>query len=412
MNYAADDYDEVVARIYEAGAGRIDWREALEPLARRFDLWSLALFGVAKDSRNALFIHEGGLSGADFALDYLAVYHRIDPHIGPALALECAHSKWLHSKDRFDDAFVARDPFYQEFLLPRGGRYTSCAKLFEDDETAVLLLLQRAQGRPPLASDEVALFDRLRPHCVSAVRLHLERRGRIADDLDLACRVFSRMRQALALVDGELRLLYGNPAAQRLLARVNAFSERNGRLVCRNRDDDARLRAAVRRLADATAAGAVETPSAVVRVTGSGFTHPVMVLAAGLPPAGQSTDAPVVAHEPVVAHGPVAVQAPAPGQARVMLLLHETSRRRQIDPAVIGEVFQLTPAEAHVATGLAEGSSIEEIAAARGVTLETVRAQIRSVYGKTDVRSRADLVRMLLEMPSFDQAGAPAGRSR
>ena len=95
-----------------------------------------------------------------------------------------------------------------------------------------------------------------------------------------------------------------------------------------------------------------------------------------------------------------------------MLLLHETARRRQIDPAVIGEVFQLTRAEAEVATGLAEGLSIEEIAAARGVTLETVRAQIRAVYNKTDVRSRADLVRMLLEMPSFDTGEAPADRRR
>jgi len=55
---------------------------------------------------------------------------------------------------------------------------------------------------------------------------------------------------------------------------------------------------------------------------------------------------------------------------------------------------------------------IEEIAAARGVTLETVRAQIRAVYNKTDVRSRADLVRMLLEMPSFDTGEAPADRRR
>src|SRR5690606_13825339 len=185
-NYAVEDYDEIVARIYDAGAGRVDWREALEPLASHFDLWSLALFGIAKGSRNALFIHEGGLSGTEFALDYLRVYHRIDPHIGPALALGTGRGEWLHCQDRFDDAFVARDPFYQEFLLPRGGRYTSCAKLLEDDDTAVLLLLQRAQGSPPLGDDELALFDRLRPHFVSATRLHLERHGRLADDIGLA----------------------------------------------------------------------------------------------------------------------------------------------------------------------------------------------------------------------------------
>ncbi len=392
MTITADEYDEVVARLYDAGAGRIDWRQAFAPLAERFGLWSIALFGLTRRSRDALFICEGGLSGPDFALEYLRVYHRIDPHVGPALALASEPGQWVHRQDRFDDDFIDRDPFYQEFLLPRGGRYTSCAKLLEDEDMAVLLLMQRGQGRPPLSGDEVAVFDRLRRHLASALRLHLDRTGELAAGCGVACRILDRMRQALVITDEDLRIIYRNPAAQRLLARANAFSERNEHLVCRNRDDEARLRIAVRAPGAGVAVAGASPASAVVRVIGSGFINPVMVLATGLPPAAES---------------------PEQGEPRLtMLLLHETAHRRQIDPAVIGKVFQLTPAEAEVATGLAEGLSIEEIAAARGVTLETVRAQIRSVYGKTDVRSRADLVRMLLEMPSFDETGAGNGRPR
>ena len=366
---SADAYDHTVARIYEAGAGRIDWRTALEPLARRLELWSLALFGVARGNRNALFVHEGGLSGPDFALDYLRVYHRIDPHIGPALELACRRQEWLHGAERFDDAFVARDPFFQEFLLPQGGRHTSCAKVLEDEDSVVLLLLQRAQGRPPLGEEALELFDRLRPHLASAVRMHLEWRGRLVGPAGLACRIFSRMRQALVLTDAELRILYRNPAAQRLLARANAFSERNGHLACRNRDDDARLRDAVRALAGEADSALGVAGNAVLRVIGSGFVNPVMVLATGLGKDEEETGWPAHGGSPA-GHEPV--------RARVMLLLHDTARRRHIDPEVIGEVFQLTRAEAEVATGLAEGLSIEEIAAARGVTLETVRAQIRT----------------------------------
>lgn len=388
VKISADEYDEVVARLYDAGAGRIDWRHAFAPLAERFELWSIALFGLARHNRDARFVCEGGLSGPEFALDYLRVYHRIDPHIGPALALGCERGEWVHCQDRFDDDFIARDPFYQEFLLPRGGRYTSCAKLLDGEDVTVLLLMQRGRGRPPLAEADIALFDRLRRHLVAALRLHLERRDRLTADVAIACRIFGRMRQALVLTDEELRIVYRNPAAQRLLARANAFSERNGHLVCRNRDDESRLRIAIRAVVSGAepASASLEAPeSAVIRVVGSGFINPVMVLATGLPSVAEAL---------------------ATGQPRAMLLLHETARRRQIDPVVIGEVFQLTPAEAEVATGLAEGLSIEEIAAARGVALETVRAQIRAVYGKTDVRSRADLVRMLLEMPSFDQVAA------
>lgn len=383
VTFTDDEYDEVVARLYDAGAGRIDWREAFAPLARRFQLWSIALFGLAPESRDAQFICEGGLSGPEFALEYLRMYHRIDPHVVPALALASEPGQWVHCQDRFDDDFIDRDPFYQEFLLPRGGRFTSCAKLLEEADMAVLLLMQRGQGQPPLSPDEIAIFDRLRRHLASALRLQLERGGRAG--AGVARRILDRMRQALVLTDEDLRIVYRNPSAQRLLARANAFSERNEHLVCRNRDDEARLRLAVRPPGAGAASARDDKPaSAVVRVIGSGFINPVMVLATGLPP---TTD------------------PPAPDEPRLsMLLLHETAHRRQIDPAVIGEVFQLTRAEAEVATGLAEGLSIEEIAAARGVTLETVRAQIRSIYGKADVRSRADLVRTLLEMPSFDDS--------
>src|SRR5690606_2570217 len=242
----------------------------------RFQLWSIALFGLAPGSRDAQFICEGGLSGPEFALEYLRVYHRIDPHVVPALALASEPGQWVHCQDRFDDDFIDRDPFYQEFLLPRGGRYTSCAKLLEDEDMAVLLLMQRGQGRPPLSPDEIAIVDRLRRHLASALRLPLAPGGR--GGAGVARRTLDRMRQALVLTDEDLRSVYRNPSAQRLLARANAFSERNEPLVCRNRDAEARLRLAVRPPgAGASSARDDKPASAVVRVFGSGFINPVMV---------------------------------------------------------------------------------------------------------------------------------------
>lgn len=56
--------------------------------------------------------------------------------------------------------------------------------------------------------------------------------------------------------------------------------------------------------------------------------------------------------------------------------------------------FRLTPAEADIAVRLAGGQSRPAIAAARGVSAETLKVQIRSIYEKTGCHRESQLVRM------------------
>lgn len=63
---------------------------------------------------------------------------------------------------------------------------------------------------------------------------------------------------------------------------------------------------------------------------------------------------------------------------------------------VLRAAFDLTPAEAEVVQALAEGHSISQIAEARGRSVQTVRAQIKSLMAKTETRSQSELVRLTL----------------
>ena len=51
----------------------------------------------------------------------------------------------------------------------------------------------------------------------------------------------------------------------------------------------------------------------------------------------------------------------------------------------------LTPAEASVARALADGHRPQDIADARTVSVTTIRAQVRAIYAKLEVRSVAGL---------------------
>jgi DNA-binding CsgD family transcriptional regulator len=73
------------------------------------------------------------------------------------------------------------------------------------------------------------------------------------------------------------------------------------------------------------------------------------------------------------------------------------------------ELYALTVVEARLAAWLAQGKSINEAAAAMGITINTARAYLKRIYDKTGVRRQPELVRVLLSLPQLSQDGGPSG---
>lgn len=69
-------------------------------------------------------------------------------------------------------------------------------------------------------------------------------------------------------------------------------------------------------------------------------------------------------------------------------------------PAELAAVHGFTLAEARLAAALASGAALTDYANAVGVTRETVRSQLKSIMLKAEVHRQADLVRVILEMPT------------
>ena len=65
------------------------------------------------------------------------------------------------------------------------------------------------------------------------------------------------------------------------------------------------------------------------------------------------------------------------------------------------DLYGLTSAEARLACDLAEGKSVEAIAAQRTVAISTVRTQLSATLKKCDVERQVDLVPLLCRLPSL-----------
>lgn len=64
-------------------------------------------------------------------------------------------------------------------------------------------------------------------------------------------------------------------------------------------------------------------------------------------------------------------------------------------PAALKELFGLSPTEARLAHELATGLDVKEAAAALGVTVNTARTYLRTIFQKTNVNRQSELIRLL-----------------
>ncbi len=88
------------------------------------------------------------------------------------------------------------------------------------------------------------------------------------------------------------------------------------------------------------------------------------------------------------------------------LLVRDPEVRELPPPAMVREVFGLTPSEAGVAPALGADRTLKEIAAERRWTLNIVRTLVSRVLHKTGCRRQAELARVLGALCEVRAAGA------
>jgi DNA-binding CsgD family transcriptional regulator len=72
---------------------------------------------------------------------------------------------------------------------------------------------------------------------------------------------------------------------------------------------------------------------------------------------------------------------------------------------LVQSLFDLTPAEARVARGLAAGKTVDDIAADGGTSANTIRTQLRGVLEKTGCNRQVDIVALLTAISATRLAG-------
>jgi DNA-binding CsgD family transcriptional regulator len=381
---ASEATDALIADLYRAAAGELPWGEPLAALRALFGAWGVHLHGIRPNEGTVAFSYEVGGFPAEGVLAYIREYHRIDPRA--ALVARLGVGEWISCHHHFDDAYVARDRFYQDFLIPYGGRYVSAAKVYEDAEVVAILGIHRGRDAQPLGEDAVAIGRRLGQHVCTALGLW-RRQVRILEQRLLGNAALDQLPHPVMLIDEQQRLHHANASAQRLLQAHGQLRLQAGALVLASPQCHHELLLALRRLrvggAQSYRDDAPASARAIVRVGAPDGGHFLALVVSRLHP-----------DETMGAFGP---------RELAMVLVHDLRRRTPVDRFLAAAIFGFTPAEAAVAVAVAEGRAPAEIAAEHRVARSTIRAQLNSVFAKMGVSRQAEVAGALASLPTTDR---------
>jgi DNA-binding CsgD family transcriptional regulator len=362
----------LIDRIYEAAVHPDRWQDFVEGLSQALGGATGAMALLRPRSPQPARHYP-----VDMRIDLEPVFER---HL--ARGMPWGHAEESPFRERFGrisdfypDAELARSDFYAEWMEPHGLApegpvgHVICDE--RDWPMAGLGFFRKVGGRR-FTEDHMRLGNLLVPHLTRAVELYRRFGGARHENLALA-EVMNRLPLGVMLIDRDRRRVVGNRSADRLIALNDGFYISDAGLCATNPRDDGVLQGllddAIAKTGDGSASDRV---MAVSRPSGKPA-FPVIV-------------SPLLEGDTGgAAEGAVAC-----------VLFGDPDEGQAITPEILRTTYRLTPAEADLVNLLAGGCCLEDAAKQRGVTLSTVRSQLKRVFAKTETKHQGGLVRLVL----------------
>ena len=265
-------------------------------------------------------------------------------------------------------------------LLPRlRGRDGLFVRLDGPEGSHTVWAIGDPVDREGWTRERLATVARLLPHLRHFVAVRhalLRTRALGASLIDL----LDHVRACVIRLDRRGRVTAASDRARTLLRRGAGLHDRDGRLRAALPGEDAALQGLIAR--------ALPAPG------GSGEGGSIRLARPGTPSRLVVHVGPL--HDPAIEAGR--------GGAGALLLAVDPADRAGIDPGRVGRALGLTPAESRVAVALAEGMTVDGIAARTGRSPNTVRWHLQRIYAALGVSRRIELAQLVASLADLPGA--------
>ncbi|MGP1716283.1 MAG: helix-turn-helix transcriptional regulator [Methylophilus sp.] len=382
MDLPSQHYERLIHLIYETIHDAKVWEQVFVELRTALDCKVVHAFAMDKHHGTLSFSTGSNLPVAG-ELSYLQRYQFIDPrskHWSMLPSQAC-----FHDHEVFDDHYVANSEFYQAFLLPYGVRYLSALKVIEDDDISFSISCLRGPEQGPLSGEAIQFIHRLLPHLHRAVRINTSHFIYSTQAL-IGHTLINKLKQPVILTTITGKVVLTNDAAQQLLANTGLVSVHE-QYLCMPESSLSQFLAECAAIEQHIKNGQY--------AHGESHSYKVLNLQAKNH-CGQAEKL-LALYLPLVPQCTLGMFGLRP---LIMLMFYHPESTAPVDTTLLSAAFGLSPAECRIASMLAEGYAVIEIAAYLGKKEDTIRKQLQSIYQKTSTNRQPELIKLLMHLPS------------
>lgn len=354
-------------RLYEAALVPELWTEACEHLASAVAADSSSIFTVDGQGSHR-FVTTPNV--AEIYAEFARSEHRLN-NTRAARALERSPFSFGRDIDILTKEEYEEDLIRPTFLEPHGVKWEAGCVFQEPTGHTIAIILMRGHGREHFADEELARLNLLKPDIARAAYLSSRLSFNAARSMT---ETLSMLGLPATVIGDEGRAIAMNPEMEALAPRIRTGAA--DRLILEGAGANALLDDAIKRYR----AQAVPTVQSLPMMARDGA--PALILHL-LPIRRAARD--------------------IFSRSMAVLAVTEVGKVGSPDMRVLCGLFDLTPAEARVARGIAMAQTPETVAASLGVSLETVRSHLKRIMSKTGTTRQAELVLLLagLSAPVF-----------
>lgn len=360
-----DKYNDVIESIYQASTDTQHWETALQDVSDYFHSEGAGLFSQNPYTQEVKSIAFLGLQEG-----YLESYSEYYGHINPTftdhseLRSGAMFSEQIFNARRQNENFYKNTTFNNEWMNPQGFSHAAGGMLITDGNNMLHFSLMRSSQQGLYTQQELKVLGAFSKHICKAVQLSkvFERTNyRMLN----AEHLLANMGHGIIILDNEQNVLEANQSALNNLEKNQLLAIEQGKLISRHAGFNKQLKTELKQ----TMINSTLKKELPLRLNLPEYENLLLILMPVMPELQSQFDRPVA-----------------------LLIIKENTTENPLNLSYLQKSYNLSPSETRLTRYLAEGFELKRAAFEMGVSYETARWYLKSVFEKTGTHRQIDLV--------------------